>query len=66
MKVIINGEQQDLSPEDTLDTVTKEHKLPERSFVIELNGEIIDQINYPNRSLKEGDTIEIIRFVGGG
>ncbi len=66
MKVIINGEQNSCPPESTIDTVIQQYKLPELSFVVELNGEIVDKDTYLTRSLKDGDKLEIIRFVGGG
>ena len=33
---------------------------------VELNREILPKGDYPATSLKEGDSIEIVHFVGGG
>ena len=34
--------------------------------VVELNGRVLERMNLPSEMLKEGDVLEIIRFVGGG
>ncbi len=65
MNVVINGEKTELSPQSTLAGLLENYELPQ-AFVIELNGEIIAPESYESQSLKEGDTLEIIRFVGGG
>lgn len=66
MNVIINGESKSLSPHLNLHNVIRQYDLPSGSFVIELNGEIIPPENYAEKELKDGDQVEIIRFVGGG
>lgn len=35
-------------------------------LVVELNGSIVDAPLYPATTIREGDRIEIVRFVGGG
>jgi thiamine biosynthesis protein ThiS len=34
--------------------------------VVEVNREIIDRADFDARALRDGDTVEILRFVGGG
>ncbi|MBR1395986.1 MAG: sulfur carrier protein ThiS [Selenomonadaceae bacterium] len=38
----------------------------ERTIVIELNEEIVPKTQYGSTVIKDGDTIEIISFMGGG
>ncbi len=66
MKIIINGEEKIIPTDFTLDTFIQQFNLPGHSFVVELNGQIIDKDTYASSFLKEDDRIEIIRFVGGG
>jgi sulfur carrier protein len=35
-------------------------------IAVELNGEIVPKATYPNVVLNNEDTLEIVRFVGGG
>jgi len=65
MNVIINGENKTLSPSLTLDEALAQFNLPPKSYVVELNGKIISQDSH-NETLKDGDRVEVIRFVGGG
>lgn len=65
MNVVINGEETSISPHSTLAAVLDNYDLP-LSYVVELNGNIIDPEEFRQHLLDEGDTLEIIRFVGGG
>jgi len=65
MNVVINGVETIISPGSTLAAVLQKHELPS-SYVVELNEKILDPEEYETQLLKEGDTLEIIRFVGGG
>jgi len=65
MNVIINGEKRHFSPGCTIVEILAEYDIP-GSFVIEVNGAIIDSAHFDSHSLKENDRMEIIRFVGGG
>ncbi len=37
-----------------------------KKVAIELNGRILPRTEYDNTTLKEGDAVEIVSFVGGG
>ncbi len=37
-----------------------------KRIATELNGEIVPKANYSNKVLKDGDSLEIVSFVGGG
>ena len=37
-----------------------------RRIAVEINGEIITKAEYENTVLHDGDSIEIVSFVGGG
>lgn len=38
----------------------------ERYIAVELNGEIVPKAMYEKTVLKDGDSMEVVRFVGGG
>ena len=37
-----------------------------RAVVVELNGAIVPAADFASRALADGDTVEIVQFVGGG
>ncbi len=66
MRIRINGTEKELPDSFNLrDTVTRFCK-DARHVIAELNGTIIRQDNWDNSPLREGDTLELVNFVGGG
>ncbi len=66
MKISINGKQKDFPSNTTVhDIIDSLDCIPE-TFVVELNQSIIPPETYNTSCLVEEDTLEIIRFVGGG
>jgi sulfur carrier protein len=67
MKVTVNGESQDLSGRiKTIHDLLKQYKFDPNITVVEKNGMIVYKSNFAEELLQPGDTIEVIRFVGGG
>jgi thiamine biosynthesis protein ThiS len=63
----VNGNRRTLAPDTTLSAFLASLKLDPRLVVIEHNREILrDRAAYPSIVLGEGDTLEIVHFVGGG
>ena len=63
--VKINGE---LLSKDGL-TVTEmlaDMEISGQLVAVELNEDIVPRAEYGNTVLKDGDTVEVVRFVGGG
>jgi len=66
MNIIINGTTQQLDPAKHLsDVVTSFCKQP-KHVITELNGAIVLSDQWGQTSLKDGDSLEIVTFVGGG
>lgn len=68
MKITINGEEESFEKE-TL-TVTellyeKNVEMPEMVSV-EYNGEMLEREKFDSQSLKDGDKVEFLYFMGGG
>ena len=66
MKVIINGKPTTVIPGTSLAEVLKQFNLPPRSYVVEMNGSIVSHEQFSTVVMSDMDTVEIIRFVGGG
>ncbi len=65
MKIRINGRDIVFS-QTTIGDLIKQYRLKPDRIVVEKNGTIVPPTAYNTESLRDGDVIEIIRFVGGG
>jgi thiamine biosynthesis protein ThiS len=62
----VNGKEQELGARAALaDFLRAEGYAPER-VAVERNGVIVPRPDYGAVMLEEGDTLEIVHFVGGG
>jgi sulfur carrier protein len=66
MHLQLNGEHIDVNEEITLIELLDSYSLKPETVAIEINFEIIPRFRFGEVHLKEGDTIEIVHFVGGG
>jgi sulfur carrier protein len=65
----INGEKKEFAAEAfpaTVSELLRGMSIAEATVVAEVDGEIIDRGSFASTKLKDGQTIELIRFVGGG
>ena len=67
MKIFLNGKEKTLSSNisslnDFIEIILSNKK----GKIIELNGKVIKKIDRDKISLKDGDRIELIQFMGGG
>jgi sulfur carrier protein len=66
MKLIVNGETKDVTAGLTLAGLLEELQIRQMRVVVERNRNIVARDSYDSTRLAEGDTIEIVHFVGGG
>lgn len=66
MQIRINGEAKDIEEGTTLPTLVEGLALAPERIAVELNGEVVRRAEWPSLTLKEGDRIEVVHFVGGG
>lgn len=66
MKITLNGEPYELTSDATMQSLVESLQLDVRKIAIEQNQHIIQQGTYATTALNDGDTIEIINFIGGG
>jgi len=65
----VNGEKKAFPAEEfpaTVSELLRGMNIAESTVVAEVDGEIIERGSFGNTRLKDGQTIELIRFVGGG
>lgn len=67
MKLTINGDTYaDLPDSLTVAGLIAHLGLPEKKIAIERNLEIVSKSTFDTVCLSDGDTLEIIHFIGGG
>jgi thiamine biosynthesis protein ThiS len=62
----VNGEQRDCWAGATIGDLLRELAIKTERVAVELNLEILDRKEFDHRSLKPGDRVEILSFIGGG
>lgn len=62
----VNGEECPEADGCTLANYLAAAGFDERRVACELNGTIVPREDYPQRTLAPDDTLEVVRFVGGG
>ena len=66
MIAIVNGEERPLEDGKTIADLLAELSLGGRLIAVELNRDIVPAAQYASRAIRDGDTVEIVQFVGGG
>lgn len=62
----VNGKQTEFKENQTVRNFLEEKGLEPQKVVLELNKEILSRENWSETILQDGDSLEIISFVGGG
>jgi sulfur carrier protein len=62
----VNGKQVELERATPLLAYLEELGVNPKAVAVEHNGTIIERAAYEGVTLKQGDTVEIVRMVGGG
>jgi len=65
MEISVNGKTIEFEKEYISEIIAL-YKLNPEGIAVEVNGTIVHREEYAATAVKEGDTIEIVRFVGGG
>lgn len=65
-QIKVNGGLMELSTPSSLEELLIQLGVSPLATVVELNGEVILRESFAATELRSGDTIEIVRIVGGG
>ncbi len=66
IKVRINGKDSELTPDQTVQQYLESKGLAERSLAVAVNGTVLRREEFADTRLSDGDSVEIVRPVGGG
>lgn len=65
LKITFNGEERETESR-TVSSLLREFGLENRKIAVELNREIVARETYDDTALTDGDSVEVVQFVGGG
>jgi sulfur carrier protein len=66
IQIQVNGEPRGCRADATVGDLLRELSIKAERVAVELNLEILDRKEFDHRSLKPGDRVEILSFIGGG
>lgn len=66
MTISLNGERVDAREAKTVAQLIDRYQLPPQSILVEHNGLAVHRHEWAERSLAEGDRVELIRVAAGG
>jgi thiamine biosynthesis protein ThiS len=66
VRVTVNGEPRDLPDSITIAELVGQLGLSQRRIAVEVNRDILPREQYAAHSLRDGDAVEIVHFIGGG
>ncbi len=66
MKLIVNGQAEQIASGTTVAGLIAQHDLAPLRVAVEVNEELIPRKQFDASELRPGDRVEIVTFVGGG
>lgn len=66
MKLKINGTESEMQDGITISRFLEILQIEPARVAVEVNLQIVKKCDFNDHSLKEGDVVEIVNFVGGG
>jgi thiamine biosynthesis protein ThiS len=66
VKISLNGEPHELDAPLTVSALLERLAIDPRRVAVELNLEVVRRTRYGEVTLRAGDEVEIVNFVGGG
>jgi len=66
IQIQVNGEERGCRANATVGDLLRELAIRTDRVAVELNLEIMEREDFDHRSLKQGDRVEILSFIGGG
>ena len=66
LAIVVNGEARRVPGPSTIADLLQHLKLDPRTVVVELNLQIVRRPHLSDTTLRDGDVVELVHFVGGG
>ena len=66
MNITLNGKPHELDGERSIVALLQSLNVKAEQVAVALNGEVVRKRAWPQTEIRSGDTVEIVRAVGGG
>lgn len=66
MKIRLNGEEYETEGPLTVEALLRKLDITPERVAVELNLKIIRKVDYSSTMVNDGDSVEVVSFVGGG
>jgi sulfur carrier protein len=66
MRLVVNGEEVTVPAGTTVGSLVERLELGGGPVAVERNGEVVPRARHAATELADGDTVEVVHFVGGG
>lgn len=66
MRITVNGKPREIDGETDLPAFLSAFDINPRLVAVAINGDVVPKHAYAEARVREGDTVEIVRMVGGG
>ena len=66
MQIIINGDSTEIKDGSTVGGLLEGLRIGRERVAVEVGLEIVPKADYDTHTLRDGDKVEIVQFVGGG
>lgn len=66
MEIILNGEKETLEREYTIVEILEKYEFKPEIVTVAVNGDIISKDDLTKTVIKDGDSVDILLFMGGG
>lgn len=66
MHITLNGNPRELDAESPIPQLIATLNVKPEQVAIAINGQVVRRVDWPATTIREGDTVEVVRAVGGG
>lgn len=66
MQITLNGERREIADGTTVSALLESLGFRAEATAVQRNEDILEKTAYAKTKLTDGDTVELVRFVGGG
>ena len=66
ISLTVNGKPRDLPADSTIASMLEAIEMDRRMVAVAHNGDVVPRATYDDVVLHEGDSVEVVRMVGGG
>ena len=66
MKILLNGKEKEFAQLKNLKDLISQFCMDHNRVIAEVNGETVKCPRWGETTIKDGDTVELVNFVGGG